>query len=94
MRDRRRDGYVLTNDAARVDVGLVHRWLCDESYWAAGRAYEVVARSLEGSAVFDLRRRRSGRVCPDFLLPTSRTGHHTPGPSSPSSLGRVTRLVP
>ena len=49
MGDRQRDGYVLTTDATRVDVGLVHRWLCDESYWAAGRDYEVVARSIEGS---------------------------------------------
>lgn len=49
MGDRQRDGYVLTGDASRIDVGRVHRWLSDESYWAAGRTYDVVARSLEGS---------------------------------------------
>jgi GNAT superfamily N-acetyltransferase len=49
MGDRRRDGYVLTDDATRVDIGLVHRWLSEKSYWAAGRAYEVVARSIAGS---------------------------------------------
>jgi GNAT superfamily N-acetyltransferase len=49
MGNRERDGYLLTTDRARVDVGRVHRWLCDESYWAAGRDYEVVARSIEGS---------------------------------------------
>ena len=52
MGDRQRDGYVLTGDASRIDVSRVHRWLCDESYWAAGRAYDVVARSLEGSVPY------------------------------------------
>ena len=49
MGDRQRDGYVLTTEATRIDVARVHRWLCDESYWAAGRDYEVVAHSIEGS---------------------------------------------
>jgi GNAT superfamily N-acetyltransferase len=54
MGDRRRDGYVLTTDATRVDVERVHRWLSDESYWAAGRDYDVVARSIEGSLPFSV----------------------------------------
>ena len=54
MGDRRRDDYVLSTDAARVDVGRVHRWLCDESYWAAGRDYDVVARSIEGSLPYSV----------------------------------------
>ncbi|WP_433718135.1 GNAT family N-acetyltransferase [Actinoplanes sp. CA-051413] len=54
MGDRRRDDYVLTTDAARVDVGRVHRWLCDESYWAAGRDYDVVGRSIEGSLPYSV----------------------------------------
>jgi GNAT superfamily N-acetyltransferase len=49
VRNRERDGCVLTTDPARVDVDRVHRWLCEESYWAAGRARDVVARSIEGS---------------------------------------------
>jgi GNAT superfamily N-acetyltransferase len=56
VEDRRRDGYILTTDAARVDVERVHRWLCAQSYWAAGRGLDVVARSIEGSlpySVFD-----------------------------------------
>lgn len=43
MSDRSRDGYALSTDPARVDVDLVHRWLAEESYWAAGRAHDVVA---------------------------------------------------
>ncbi|GAA3334731.1 GNAT family N-acetyltransferase [Amorphoplanes nipponensis] len=49
MGERRRDGYLLTDDAARVDLGRVHQWLSEESYWAAGRPYEVTVRALEGS---------------------------------------------
>jgi GNAT superfamily N-acetyltransferase len=54
MRDRHRAGYLMTTDAGRVDVGRVHRWLCDESYWAAGLSYEVVARSIECSLPYSV----------------------------------------
>ncbi|GGQ82188.1 GNAT family N-acetyltransferase [Couchioplanes azureus] len=54
MGDRQRDGYVLTTDAARVDVDRVHQWLCEQSYWAAGRAYDEVRRSIEGSRPYSV----------------------------------------
>jgi GNAT superfamily N-acetyltransferase len=44
MRRSLSDGYELDDDARRVDVGVVHRYLSDESYWAAGRARETVER--------------------------------------------------
>ncbi|KUL31491.1 GNAT family N-acetyltransferase [Actinoplanes awajinensis] len=49
MENRERDGYVLTDDPSRVDVDLVHHWLSEESYWAAGRSHELVSRSVSGS---------------------------------------------
>jgi GNAT superfamily N-acetyltransferase len=49
MTSRARGAYLLTTDPARVDVDLVHRWLSEESYWAAGREHDVVARSIAGS---------------------------------------------
>ncbi len=49
VNERRREGYVLTTDPGRVDVDLVHGWLSDESYWAAGRERAVVERSVAGS---------------------------------------------
>ena len=52
--DRDHDGYVLTADPARVDVDAVHRWLSEESYWAAGREHDVVARSIEGSLPYSV----------------------------------------
>ena len=53
-RERQRGDYSLSNEAARVDVARVHRWLCDESYWAAGRAFEVVARSIQESRPYSV----------------------------------------
>ncbi len=42
-------GYVLSTDPVRVDVDVVHRYLRDESYWAAGRSRAVVRRALRNS---------------------------------------------
>ncbi|MGZ5290085.1 MAG: GNAT family N-acetyltransferase [Actinomycetota bacterium] len=47
MRRTLPDGIELDDDKARVDVDAVHRYLCDESYWAAGRTRETVVRLLE-----------------------------------------------
>jgi GNAT superfamily N-acetyltransferase len=41
------EGFELDDDKARVDVDVVHRYLCDESYWAAGRSRETVVQLLE-----------------------------------------------
>ncbi|GIF09421.1 GNAT family N-acetyltransferase [Actinoplanes siamensis] len=54
MGDRERDGYVLSDDANRVDVDRVHRWLSEDSYWAAGRSHELVSRSIEGSLPYSV----------------------------------------
>jgi GNAT superfamily N-acetyltransferase len=35
------DGLELDDDKGRIDRAEVHRYLCDESYWAAGRARET-----------------------------------------------------
>jgi GNAT superfamily N-acetyltransferase len=49
-----RNGYVISDDPGRVDVEAVHRYLCDESYWARGRPLEIVRRSIAGSLPFGL----------------------------------------
>jgi len=48
----RRDGFVVSTDAARVDVDLVHRFLAHDAYWARGITRDVVVRSIEHSLVF------------------------------------------
>jgi predicted N-acetyltransferase YhbS len=42
-------GYVLDDDPDRIDRAAVHRYLSEESYWAAGRSREIVDE-LVGSA--------------------------------------------
>lgn len=54
MEERRRDGYVMTGAVDRVDIDRVHRWLSEESYWAAGRPRHLVARSIEGSVPYSV----------------------------------------
>ncbi len=41
--------YKFSEDKSRVDVSVVHRFLANESYWAAGRSFEAVERSIENS---------------------------------------------
>ena len=38
------DGFELDDDPARIDVEEVHRFLSEESYWAAGRELAVQER--------------------------------------------------
>jgi GNAT superfamily N-acetyltransferase len=42
------DGYWISDDQALLDVSQVHAWISG-TYWAAGRSYEVMARSIEHS---------------------------------------------
>jgi len=43
------DGYVLSDEAARFDLALAHRWIAEESYWAAGIPYETFAKACANS---------------------------------------------
>lgn len=44
--------YEVSTDRGRLDVGLIHRFLAEDSYWARGVSREVVERSLENSLCF------------------------------------------
>jgi len=47
-------GYWVSDERSLVDVDLVHGWMSQQSYWAAGRSREVMARSIEHSLVLGL----------------------------------------
>jgi len=47
-------GYQLNGSKDRLDLHAVHRWLADESYWAAGRSMDDVKKSIENSLVWGL----------------------------------------
>ncbi len=43
------DGYALTDRTAALDVDVIHRYLCEESYWARGRSRAVTEAAIAGS---------------------------------------------
>ena len=47
MRRELRDGLVLDDDPARVDIDAVHQFLANESYWATGRPRREVERLVD-----------------------------------------------
>lgn len=56
------DGYWISDDPSLVDMDRVHRWLSTESYWAQGRSFDLVARSLSESLTFGLYGPDDGQV--------------------------------
>jgi GNAT superfamily N-acetyltransferase len=56
------DGFEISDDPARIDLGLVQRYLAEESYWARGRGPEAVARSVANSVCLGLYAPAGGQV--------------------------------
>ena len=50
MRRPAGDGYELDDDRGRIDREAVHRYLCEESYWATGRAQETQDALIDNAA--------------------------------------------
>jgi GNAT superfamily N-acetyltransferase len=44
-----RGEYTISTDRDRLDLDLIHDFISNHSYWGAGRAREVVQRSIENS---------------------------------------------
>ena len=42
-------GYLISDDPARLNLEVVHRYLSEESYWAKGIPREIVEQSLRNS---------------------------------------------
>lgn len=70
MQTQARDGYEVSTDPARVDRGLVHRFLSEESAWARGIPREVVDRAIDNSLCFgvywDAKQVAFARVVTDY----------------------------
>ena len=65
-----RGEYLITSDRSRLDVGFIHNFLANETYWAVGRSIEVVKRSIDNSLCFGIYRKTEqigfARVVTDF----------------------------
>jgi predicted N-acetyltransferase YhbS len=53
--------YRFSTDPQILDRPLVHRWLSESSYWAAGREREVQDRAMDGSRNYAVVRAADGR---------------------------------
>ncbi|WP_030680895.1 GNAT family N-acetyltransferase [Streptomyces sp. NRRL B-1347] len=54
------DGYELSTDPARIDVGRVHHWLSTDAYWAIGRPRDKQDAAMAGSLNFGVYDTASG----------------------------------
>lgn len=54
--------YEFSSEHSRVDVGIVHRWLSEESYWAKGVPFKIVERALKNSLCFTIHHSSDGQV--------------------------------
>ena len=50
--EEKKDNYLISTDAAKLNVELIHDFLCNISYWAEGIPFETVKRSVENSTCF------------------------------------------
>jgi GNAT superfamily N-acetyltransferase len=50
----RQGSFLISTDPARLDLAVIHDFLSNRSYWAAGRTMEVVRRAVEHSLCFGL----------------------------------------
>jgi GNAT superfamily N-acetyltransferase len=44
----------ISTDKSKLDIPMIHSFLSERSYWAQGRALEVVKRSIENSLCFGM----------------------------------------
>jgi GNAT superfamily N-acetyltransferase len=62
----------ISTDRSRLDVGFIHRYLSEESYWAKGRALETVQTTIANSLCFgvyeDGRQIAFARVITDYAV--------------------------
>lgn len=49
-----RGDYLISADRARLNIDLIHDFLSGQTYWASGRARDVVQRSIDNSLSFGI----------------------------------------
>jgi GNAT superfamily N-acetyltransferase len=67
-----RDGYTISTDKTKLDVDAIHAYLSERSYWAEGRAREIVEQSIANSLCFGVyegtRPAGFARIVTDYAL--------------------------
>jgi len=67
------DDYFISTDNVKLDVAVIHDFLCNRSYWGRGRTIEEVRKTIDYSlcyGVYDKDERLAGfaRVVTDFTI--------------------------
>jgi len=44
--------YTISIDKSKLNVAVIHDYLCNRSYWAKGRTLEIVQKSIDNSLCF------------------------------------------
>jgi GNAT superfamily N-acetyltransferase len=67
------EGYEMSADPDRVDVGRVHHWLSTDAYWALGRPRDKQESAIRGSLNFGVYEVGSGEQVAYARVVTDRT---------------------
>ena len=46
--------FCISTDKTKLDISVIHNYLCNESYWAKNIPLETVQKSIDGSCCFGL----------------------------------------
>ena len=49
-----RNKFIISTHKSDLNIGFIHNYLCNESYWAKNIPFETVQKSIEGSCCFGL----------------------------------------
>lgn len=47
--DTKVNDFLISDNKAHLSIPTIHKYLSEESYWAKGRPYNIVARSIDNS---------------------------------------------
>ena len=52
--EQQRGEFTLSSEKSRLDVAALHEYLSNTAYWALGRSYDTVVKSIEHSLCFGI----------------------------------------
>jgi GNAT superfamily N-acetyltransferase len=51
-KDNLKDNFFISTDKSKIDIALVHHYLCNESYWAKNIPVNILQKSIDGAFCF------------------------------------------
>lgn len=70
IHEAQQDDFFISTDKTKLDITVIHHYLCNESYWAKNIPLGMVQKSINGSLCFGLYNHKSqigfARVITDY----------------------------